>query len=475
MAIAHHRLNPSTTLPIRNRVLAYMAKQGLLEASDRLLLAVSGGVDSMVMLSLFQRLGEWPLAVAHCNFGLRGSESDADEEFVVEECQRLGITLHTRRFDTQEYAISRKISIQEAARELRYAWFAELCGEYGYTKVATAHHAQDQAETVLLNLARGAGLRGLCGIPARRGNVIRPLLSTPHADILLWAEELGLRYRNDSSNATDHYSRNAVRHHALPTLEGVNPAACENISRATERVTLAYQALYTLAVDKWGDPHAPLQAAFTFPTSILRDALYGALARFWLDERMGSLGFSREQQEGVLSAAMRGGVGQSVESQQCRAYVERGALRFLPKMASGNAAIPDMVEYQALEGNEWIDFRVCELDRDAGRPEVRVSRNSHRVFLDADTLTLPLVLRRWQAGDRVQPLGMAGEKLVSDVLTDQKTPTSLRHSALVLADRRRILWVLGHCIAHPCRVQEATRRVVGVEWLPRRFPDRQED
>ena len=154
MARAHHRLNPSTTLPIRNRVLAYMAKQGLLEASDRLLLAVSGGVDSMVMLSLFLRLGGWPLAVAHCNFRLRGSESDADEEFVVEECQRLGITLHTRRFDTQEYAISRKISIQEAARELRYAWFAELCEEYGYTKVATAHHAQDQAETVLLNLAR---------------------------------------------------------------------------------------------------------------------------------------------------------------------------------------------------------------------------------------------------------------------------------------------------------------------------------
>lgn len=475
MAIAHHRLNPSTTLPIRNRVLAYMAKLGMLEASDRLLLAVSGGMDSMVMLSLFLRLGEWPLAVAHCNFGLRGSEADGDEDFVVEECQRLGITLHTHRFDTREYAIARKISVQEAARELRYAWFAELCEEYGYTKVATAHHAQDQAETVLLNLARGAGLRGLCGIPARRGNVIRPLLSTPHADILLWAEELGVRYRNDSSNATDHYSRNTVRHHALPALEGVNPAACENISRATERVTLAYQALYTLAADRWGDPHAQPQAAFSFPTSILRDGLYGALARFWLDERMGSLGFSREQQEGVLSAAMRGGVGQSVESQQCRAYVEREELRFLPKSASGDVAIPEMVVYHKILGNEWIDFGFVELARGAGSSEVRVSRNSHWVFLDADTLSLPLVLRRWQVGDRVQPLGMDGEKLVSDVLTDQKTPTSLRHSTLVLADRQRILWVLGHCIAHPCRVRETTRRVLRVEWLPKRFPDQQED
>ncbi|HNT42333.1 MAG TPA: tRNA lysidine(34) synthetase TilS, partial [Tenuifilaceae bacterium] len=223
---------------LQDKFINFIRVHRLADENDSILLGVSGGIDSMVMLHLFQKTG-FKFAVAHCNFGLRGEESDGDEEFTRTYCREKGVVFHTTKFSTVQYATDKSVSIQVAARELRYDYFNELCREHGYNKIAIAHNMNDSAETVLLNLIRGAGIRGLTGIRPVHGNIIRPLLFATRPEIENYSKQLGISYREDSSNATLKYKRNFIRHRVIPLLQELNPSAVETIYDSSYHVNEA--------------------------------------------------------------------------------------------------------------------------------------------------------------------------------------------------------------------------------------------
>src|SRR5688500_3351024 len=203
--------------------LNHITRFRLCEKSDRILVAISGGVDSMTMLHLFQQAG-YQFSVAHCNFQLRGKESDDDEIFVKDVCQQLQIPVYTRRFETESFAWEQGLSIQMAARDLRYAWFNELMNLHDYQLLATGHHLDDSMETILLNITKGSSTEGLAGIPVKNGKIIRPLLFASRAQVEKYAGEIDIRWREDKSNLTDDYQRNFIRHHIIPKLKELNPS-----------------------------------------------------------------------------------------------------------------------------------------------------------------------------------------------------------------------------------------------------------
>ena len=240
-------MKPNTDMDFASRVEAFVAENRLLHPQDRVLVALSGGADSVGLLLMLRELG-YTVESAHCNFHLRGAESQRDEEFVRRLCQRLDIPLHVREFDTTAYAHSQGMSIEMAARELRYGWFDQLCQERGISNVATAHHADDNVETLLLNLVRGTGLQGLCGIPPRNGRVVRPLLSVWRNDIVRYLEQKGQDYVTDSTNLQTDFTRNKIRLEVLPLLRQLNPAADANLQRCIENLA-EVQKVYRASVD----------------------------------------------------------------------------------------------------------------------------------------------------------------------------------------------------------------------------------
>ncbi|MCB0490581.1 MAG: tRNA lysidine(34) synthetase TilS, partial [Cyclobacteriaceae bacterium] len=216
------------------RVVRYIERHQLCNKSQSVLLAVSGGLDSMVMLDLFQSAG-FRIGVAHCNFQLRDIDSEQDEKFVEARCKSLNIPFYSKRFDTNNYAAEHKLSTQVAARNLRYAWFNQLCDEEGFECIATAHHANDNLETILLHLTRGTGISGVAGIPLRAGRVIRPLLGFTRDELLAYTVENKIEWREDRSNDTDDYDRNFIRHNILPQLRSLNPSLDESMLQTQER------------------------------------------------------------------------------------------------------------------------------------------------------------------------------------------------------------------------------------------------
>ncbi|PID90170.1 MAG: tRNA lysidine(34) synthetase TilS [Bacteroidetes bacterium] len=448
-----HRLIPGVGLRILNTVRAFVEQHGLFGVGDRLLLTVSGGRDSMALLSMAERLRVCPLAVAHCNFGLRGEESDGDEELVRGYCEARGLRLHSIGFDTLEYAKRGRMSIEEAARSLRYAWFEELAVEHGYTRIATAHHQQDQAETVLFNMARGAGISGMKGIPLRNGRVVRPLLCLPRRDIDAWCAELGVPYRDDQTNAQRVYTRNYLRHEVLPMLERVNPLAVDHLASSARYAREAHETLRAESEGVFG----PIAAGggFSFGLTTRAYLEHEGLARFWLRERLASLGFSAGQVDDVLRmVGDRAQTGRGVEGVGYRAVMNRGVLSVEPLLAGG-----ETVEIPAEGSWAHLEFRVVVL-ADGG--DWRQLASDGALAMDADRVGFPLSVRRWRAGDRFYPLGMGGRsKKLSDYLTDRRISGERRTAAEVLVAGERIACVLatGH-IADWAAVSAGTRRLL---------------
>jgi len=220
---------------MNTKFINFITSHDLCCKSEKLLLAISGGIDSVAMAALFHRNG-FHFGIAHCNFGLRGIESDEDERFVATLATKYGVPLHIKQFRTSEYAKQHGISIQMAARELRYSWFEELCIQHQYNQIATAHHLDDQVETFFINLIRGTGISGLHGIPVRHGNVIRPLMFTYRKEIAEFARANHLHYRSDSSNATNKYLRNKIRHELIPLLTEMNPDFSHQLTSTIYRI-----------------------------------------------------------------------------------------------------------------------------------------------------------------------------------------------------------------------------------------------
>ena len=422
-----------------------------------LLVALSGGADSVCLLRLLLRLG-CRLEAAHCNFHLRGAESDRDEQFVRDLCGQLGVPLHVRSFDTQAEAARCGESIEMAARRLRYAWFEELRRAREAACICVAHHEEDSAETLLLNLLRGSGLRGLCGIRPRNGQVVRPLLCLSRADIEAYLQALGQDYVTDSTNLLPDCRRNEVRLRLLPLMEQINPSVRATLAATAGRLAEA-EAVYRAAVDRavpevFDGHRIALDALGRFPSP-------GAL----LHEILAPYGFTPAQEEALLRA---GQSGLRVCAAEWEVLRDRDALLLHPRGGEQAAATidctaPGFLSLQAFGLRQklvWEQFP---------RPEgFEIPRRADVFCADADAFRAAggLVLRTPREGDRFRPFGMRGSKLVSDYLTDRKLDRRRKALQPLLADGDRIAWVVGLRPAQPFCLTPSTRRILLFRLVP---------
>ena len=443
-----------TFAPMLTRFAQHIAQHQLLPPQTRVLLAVSGGADSIVMLHLFRRMGA-DIAVAHCNFRLRGAESDADEAFVRGICQELGVPLRVAQFDTLAHAQQHGISIEMAARELRYRFFGQMASELGCQRIAVAHNLDDQAETLLLNLLRGTGIRGLAAMRPLSGRIIRPLLFAPRADIERYAQLHRIAYRTDSTNASTEYKRNKLRHNVMPQLRSINPSAAQSIAATAAHVQ---QALALLEQQLAAIAQQAVAQLPSGHTAICIDALPpGPTAELFVVEELMRRGLSAGQ-AAQAAALLNAPTGRRVEAGGLCITRDRQHLVLVPLTPPPGEVLIDAgcveVDYIVhLLISTYDDAQILPADR---RPQV--------ALLDRDRLQFPLRLRTWQAGDRFVPLGMRGRKKLSDFLTDQKLPAHLKRRAQVLLSANGdVVWVVGYRIDARYAIGPATRRVLRIE------------
>lgn len=427
-------------------------------AEKKTLLAVSGGLDSMVMAELFRRAG-FSFAVAHCNFGLRGAESDGDEISVRQWADNHKVDFYGRQFETSKFAEAEGISVQMAARDLRYDWFEELIEEFKYDYLATAHHADDNIETVLLNLTRGTGLPGLLGIAPIKNQLVRPLLFVGKSEILDFAQKEKINWREDSSNATDAYRRNLLRHKVLPVLQEINPSLHKTFNQNLERLR-AVDSLVGGLLLEWQKKAVRSEKGIVYISiPIIIKVQEPALL---LHEILEEYGFNHAQTNQI--AASLGGIsGKQFFSVSHSLTKDREDLIVEP-LRQVNAAEPVLIhektERVAFPGNASLILTRMPLSAN-----MDFRTNAQTAFFDNTRLRFPLTIRPWQAGDWLQPFGMDGRsKKVSDLLVDAKVPLNRKKDCLVLLDDyQNILWVLGLRTDERFKINVATTEILRIE------------
>ena len=431
-----------------SKVKRYIEKYKLLNTNELYLVALSGGADSVALLLLLKNAG-FNVHAAHCNFHLRGDESDRDEAFCVELCQRLGVELHRAHFDTREYAELHKVSIEMAARELRYKWFEQLRRDIGAAGICVAHHRDDSVETVLLNLVRGTGLRGLTGIQPRNGSILRPLLCVSRAEIEAFLAEKGQKYVTDSTNLEADVQRNVVRLEVLPLLRKLNPAVTENIQRTADNLAEA-QLVLNVAI-------ASINSSNILNLSDLEK--YGSseyLAFEWLKK----YGFNGNQVRQILDAEtgkiVSSSTGYDVLKDRGRLIVEPALEPFKPMR------IPEEGTY--VIGSSDAEFGAKTTENTVFRVRKRpayVSKEPHVATLDAAKVRFPLTIRRGEEGDWMVPYGMKGRKLLSDLMTDLKMTVFEKRRQLVVVDSQGfVVWAVGLRTAQRTVVTSHTKEVL---------------
>lgn len=434
---------------MKERFEQYISEHGLLGPGERVLLAVSGGMDSVVMAHLFRRCG-FSFALAHCNFQLRGKDSEEDAAFVRALGGELGAGVYEERFDTQGYASQRGLSVQVAARELRYEWLESVRVREGFHHIATAHHLNDSLETVLYNFTRGTGLRGLTGIPLRNGAVIRPLLFATREELEDYARRRRLAFREDVSNTEEKYDRNKIRLRVLPVLREINPGiertAAANLQRLAE----------TLDIFEWAVGHWRAQLVWREGTRLSID--YEALrrqpfARTLLHEWLSPYGFADASWDDLLEEkpARTGAV---FEAPAYLLLVDRDRLIVEPKRENEASEIFEMRSGQNAMDLPGGRFR---LERRAGRPS-SFPADPFTAFLDPRGLHFPLRLRHWRPGDAFQPLGMGGQsQKLQDFFSNQKIDRLTKDRIWLVEEAAgAIVWVVGHRPDERFRIREDT-------------------
>ncbi len=433
----------------------YIAREGLFTRQDKILLTVSGGVDSMVLMSLCVNSG-YTVGVAHCNFCLRGQESDEDEILVQERARQYGIECHNRSFDTIGEMERTGESMEMAARRLRYAWFNELCEEHGYTVIAVAHHIDDSIETFFINLLRGTGLRGLTGIHQQVGRVVRPLMFASRKEILEYALHKHIPYREDSSNKTTKYLRNKIRLGLTPRIREINPRFPFIMSRNIDRLVAAQRFIDGAINHIYADAVSDEDGIININTSRIMDI---ESRDFVIYEILSSrFGFKGDVVDALCKALQNQTTGRRFYSRSHVAYIDRGNIVISPISDEDNCLISvQQGQQRAYCSNAVLYFDVVDVD---SLPTYNVPDNV--ALLDADKVEYPLSLRRWSEGDTFTPFGMTGRKKVSDFLIDGKVSMAEKSRQFVLLVGDEIAWLVGRRIADPYRITESTERVLRI-------------
>ena len=437
---------------MEKRVAAYIQKEGLLSRDGLHIVALSGGADSVALLLILHRLG-YRIEAAHCNFHLRGEESNRDEAFVKSLCHEYRIPLHLIHFDTDIYASLHQVSIEMAARELRYRYFEQLCQDIGAETVCVAHHRDDAVETLLMNLLRGSGIHGLTGIRPKNEHIVRPLLCLSRHEVETFLQKTGQQYVNDSTNFVDDVVRNKVRLNVLPLLKAINPNASENLFKTACYLREAEQVVQEAVARQKAqliskDPE-------TQSEKVAKDTLKGLpSAAFFLHEWLAPYGFNAAQTTEILTR-LEGESGRVFPTESHELVIDRDSLVLVPRQAPMKSLkIPEMGLYRYDDSHQFL-FLISE--------EISISKSSSCATIDAALVNFPLVIRPTQTGDKFVPFGMTGHKLVSDFLTDLKLTVVAKRCQLVVTDcEGNILWVVGQRTDNRYRITSQTTSMLSI-------------
>lgn len=443
-------------MAIQDKVKSFIESNRLLQQGDRVLVGLSGGADSVALLRLLGLL-EYECVAVHCNFHLRGDESDRDQKFVEELCADLGVVLSVMHYDTVGFARERQCSVEMAARELRYNDFERLRVRYGCQAIAVAHHIDDSVETVLMNLIRGTGLRGMTGIRPRNGNVVRPLLCLRRTDIENWMRGQKQKYVTDSTNLECDYTRNKIRLQLLPLLRQLNPDVDDAIHSTSARLMECFH-IYSDAVGR--DIERCVSSDGNRSVIDIGRLRQSASVEAVLYEILSPHGYNDSRISDIMGS-LDGEPGRRFVSNSAVIVKDRDSLILMENVESGSADIVMKVEkkdgYTVCSGEKRVlSVRIVP----AGTPIVR-DRNV--AMLDADRLSDSLLLRTWRQGDRFVPFGMKGRRLLSDFMTDLKMDILQKRNQLVLCDGDNIVWVVGQRIDNRYRVNADTSSILLLE------------
>jgi tRNA(Ile)-lysidine synthase len=435
---------------LQTAMLHYSGRHRLLKSDSRVLAAVSGGIDSMVMLHLLHSAGV-QVAVAHCNFGLRGDESNLDEVFVKAEAEKLGVQYRAERFHTSTYALQNGLSIQMAARELRYRWFHELSVREDYDVIAIAHNRDDRIETLLINLARGTSIHGLSGIKQRNGKIVRPMLFASRKEIEAYADTHGIGFREDSSNITDKYARNYIRHHVIPGLEQYFPGMRQTLDRDIEHFS-AIALFYNEAIEHYKNKIVTTKDDLIYMN--IRELTQSPSPPALLYEILKPYGFSNTVAAEILEEQSHPS-GRQFFSDTHRIVYDRQAL-VLQKRDDQQPH-----KYMIDKSTSYLDVPIhLEIDKFERSAGYMPDTNPDIACLDGSKLQYPLLLRKWEHGDMFRPLGMKNMKKLSDFFIDMKLSLIEKERRWVLVSGAQIAWIVGLRIDDRFKITNETTQVV---------------
>jgi tRNA(Ile)-lysidine synthase len=427
----------------------------LFNPKDRLLLAVSGGVDSVVLADLVH-LCKYSFGIAHCNFGLRGDESDGDASFTASLAKQYAVAYHEKRFDTEGFSATHQKSTQVAARELRYEWFHQLLAEEGYTYIVTAHHADDNIETLLMNFFKGSGINGLKAMLPLQGKVARPLLFARKDHIHIFAAEKNIAFREDASNATDKYTRNYFRNTLIPGIEKVFPQVTDNLLNNLHRFADIH-TIYTnaLAQEKKRLIEASGQELRIPVLKLLKTPAYETV----LYELLKEYDFSSHQSAEVVKL-LNSESGKYVNSATHRVLRNRAWLIISPLTQSEH--LIQVIEEHSKE--VVFDQGTIQVKRSVS--EGKISSDPMIAELDARMVSFPVLLRKWKPGDYFYPLGMQKKKKLAKFFIDLKMPLTEKENTWVLESGKKIIWVVGKRIDDRCKITPSTTATISFHLRP---------
>ncbi len=438
-----------------NEFKIFLADSCKFQTGQKTLLTVSGGIDSVVMLDLFSR-AKLEGIIAHCNFKLRSDESDGDEEFVRQLENRYFYKVIVKEFDTIAFAKENKISIQMAARQLRYEWFSELKKSNSCDYIATAHNKDDQIETFFINLSRGTGIKGLSGIKAKSNDVIRPILWSERNEIVKYAKERGLAWREDSSNSSIKYLRNKIRHEIIPLFHEINPGfadtMAENISKLdnvrefySELIDLKKQTLLKQMEDSW--------------ELLLKDIINDSNRELILYEILQDFNFSSTVVKDIIQSINNNESGKIYYSNNYRIVKDRGSLIIEKKKEKSSQRY--YIDEEDIKLSKPINLSFSQVKIE----DFSLIKSNSIAQLDIDKLSFPLILRKWQQGDYFKPLGMENLKKLSDFFIDNKLSIPEKEKVWILTSGKEIVWIIGHRIDERFKVSAKTEVVLKIMYL----------
>jgi len=444
-----------TNLNMLNEFKQFINKNNLIKPGDRILLAVSGGIDSMVMTHLFLQLSN-EIGIAHCNFSLRGRESDKDEEMVLKYASDNDISFYSKRFDTKTFAKENGLSVQMAARELRYKWFEEIRNDNNYDTIAVAHNLSDNIETLLINLTRGTGIAGLTGMRPVNNKIIRPLLFASRKKITDYCQQYQVLFREDESNADTKYMRNKIRHHILPVLKDINPSIESTLNETAERFT-GINEIVSEYISDLRERVSDQKAEFiTININLLKEYLHNKTVLF---ELFRPFNITNVQLNDLIQV-IKGKTGGQIFTDTHRIIKNRKEIlvtnetirdenKYIIKTIKGLIKVPGIISANVVDiSDKYI-----------------IPHESFVACIDYEKIQFPLIIRKWKAGDHFYPLGMNKKKKLSDYFIDKKYSILDKENQIIIESNGEIVWIVGDRIDNRFRITNSTIKALIIKSL----------